>query len=211
MTDALAHAAVPMSRISALLRTSAQRETLHQCAFALVDQPAAGFTFGDPDRPFPRQRGGAKFMLTLLIGPGPDGTGRAPGYSGDWFTADRARSLADSLRHSAPGVGAPDHPMPGLPPRAELGGDRQRTVPFRFAQQVARDPGAEALRAGSRHWSYAELDAASDALRGTLESAGVIPGARVGLASQSLRRMGGRGSRRVEGGCGLRPVAAGMA
>ncbi|MFO1460752.1 MAG: amino acid adenylation domain-containing protein [Verrucomicrobiota bacterium] len=184
MTDALAHAAVPMSRISALLRTSAQREALHQCAFALVDQPAASFTFeGTRTEPFPRQRGGAKFMLTLLIGPGPDGTRRGLlEYSGDWFTADRARSLADEFEaFLRQGVGAPDHPMPGLPPRAELGGDRQRTVPFRFAQQVARDPGAEALRAGSRHWSYAELDAASDALRGTLESAGVVPGARVGL------------------------------
>jgi amino acid adenylation domain-containing protein len=37
------------------------------------------------------------------------------------------------------------------------------------------------LRAGSRHWSYAELDAASDALRVNLERAGVGPGARVGL------------------------------
>ena len=56
------------------------------------------------------------------------------------------------------------------------------TLLHRFARQVARAPGAPAVRAGDVVLTYAELDAAAGQLAARLRRRGVAPGALVGLA-----------------------------
>ncbi len=55
------------------------------------------------------------------------------------------------------------------------------TVLGLFRSQVERDPGAPALIAGDRTWTYGELDAAAGHLAGLLERTGVRPGDLVGV------------------------------
>ncbi|GAB2605687.1 amino acid adenylation domain-containing protein [Kribbella endophytica] len=57
-----------------------------------------------------------------------------------------------------------------------------RSIPERFAEQVARSPEAIAVAAGNESLTYAELDAASADLAGRLRSAGVRRGERVAFA-----------------------------
>ncbi len=50
-----------------------------------------------------------------------------------------------------------------------------------FRQQAARTPQALALKDGDHEFSYAQLDAASQALAARLRAAGATPGSRIGI------------------------------
>ncbi|WP_285505284.1 non-ribosomal peptide synthetase [Actinokineospora sp. NBRC 105648] len=56
------------------------------------------------------------------------------------------------------------------------------TIPARFAEQVAKAPGALALVAGDERLTYAELDARSDAVADVLVERGAVPGGIVAVA-----------------------------
>ena len=184
VADVLNHSVIPMARLSALVRTSAEREALHQCAFTLLERLPPAFEFpGTRTEPYPREDTGAKFALALLVVAAKDGrrTGHLE-YAADRFSKGKAEVLVEELlSFLSQALRNPDAALPVSDPSWEHPGDPERTIPFRFAQQVARNPKAQALRAGDRRWSYEELDAASDALWTELEQAGVAPGDRVGL------------------------------
>jgi surfactin family lipopeptide synthetase A len=193
MMEAFTHALMPLSRIAPLLRRSADTGPLFQCLFAMTDSASMGFRFPGLSAEALRVDSVAlKSDLTLMVSPRADG-----GWNGSLefnaagFSPARAQAMAGELVAFLERAAVdPDAalrtlatdvvPTRGVPRDSPQG----RTLPARFAEQVARFPEAEALVCGSRRWTYRELDLLSDALARDLQSAGMGSGARVGLHLQ---------------------------
>ncbi|MFJ9691145.1 amino acid adenylation domain-containing protein [Kitasatospora sp. NPDC101183] len=136
--------------------------------------------------------------LALNVSPGPDGALRLT------LDADPARHGADSLAAHRDGLlryldalaelllTAPDTPIGRIDlldadalRRAVAGREEppvERTLPELFAEQAARTPRAVAVRSGADALTFAELDAAADALAALLAERGVRAGAPVAVA-----------------------------
>ncbi|PHV24621.1 non-ribosomal peptide synthetase, partial [Janthinobacterium sp. BJB426] len=137
----------------------------------------------------------AQFDLTLDVKD--DGAGLAMSwiYCSDLFTPATIGHLADSfvcLLEAA--LAAPDAPMArlslidGVSRAALLDAGRATLVPAEaaclhqaFALRAASQPAAVALIDGERQWSYGELERAANGLAQRLQTAGAMPGTRVGL------------------------------
>ncbi|MYW19366.1 amino acid adenylation domain-containing protein [Streptomyces sp. SID2955] len=103
-----------------------------------------------------------------------------------------AGRMAHALGRLAEGLDGPAEDVDVLPPAEHLGliglaagpdrpEARPATVTARFAAQAARTPGAPAVESDGTTLTYAELDAASDALAARLVGAGAAPGDTVAL------------------------------
>ncbi len=143
---------------------------------------------------------GARFDLALSLEEREDGIVGMVEYDCDLFDGATAERLTGHLATLLGALAAdPGQPIDELPlltaaERAQLAGweeagealapasdSRALSLAGAFAAQVAAVPGALAVEAGERRWTYGELGARVDRLAGHLAAAGVGPWTRVGL------------------------------
>jgi amino acid adenylation domain-containing protein len=197
--DAYAHQQVPFEKLVEELRPerSLAHTPLFQVMFILQNNAGGELRLGGVRARALRNPGGAaRYDLTLAMAEGPDGLGAWLEYSTALFDAATANRILEHLgvllRAAADRPGERASRLPLLPPeeRARLleagRGPAMACPPSAlahrmFAEQAARTPGAVALSFGERSVTYAQLDAASEALAGRLRAAGVAPGVLVGI------------------------------
>ncbi|GAB6901774.1 non-ribosomal peptide synthetase [Kineosporia succinea] len=138
----------------------------------------------------------AKFDLSFDVSEKPSGLGIALEYSTDLYDRAGARQLVERLlgllaqvaREPSTRLSRLDVLLPGEAATllhvwgdAGPGGSGPASVVDVFADQAARTPGATALEAGGRTWTFAQLDSWTAALAGGLAARGVRPGDVVAL------------------------------
>jgi pristinamycin I synthase-3/4 len=206
---AYAHQDLPFERLVEDLRPerSLARHPLFQVFMALQNTPAGELRLpGVCARPEMVGLGVAKFDLTINLVERHDADGAPAGvdmmleYRVDLFDRGTAEALADRyvrlLRHA---VADPDLPIGDLPildgaerERMVIGWNATRHAPERssaslrdrFAEQVARTPGAVAVSADGVRLTYRELDTRANRLAHQLIAAGVRPESRVAVLQE---------------------------
>ena len=197
--QAYAHQDLPFESLVTELQPerSLSHSPLFQVMFGLQNAPSAALTLGDlaVTALSPEHRS-AKFDLTVSAVAGPAGLHLSWEYSTDLFDRARIERMAGHYTRLLQAVvETPDAaigrlPMlqPGEPDRIAgwSGGaspyPREAGLAELFAEQVARTPGAVALRHGAVAMTYGELAARSDRLAAYLtEQAGDLAGRVVGL------------------------------
>lgn len=193
VTGAFAHQDLPFARLVEALgiERDASRAPVFQIALVYAERdhvpvPSAGVEFALTDLVVGTRA--AKFDLSLLAEPRPDGLWLECSYKTALFDEPTIRRLITHLENLLDGAAANPAAaisrLPLLEPdelRAELtgwndAGTRQRgqalapggCVHEAFAAQAARTPDAIAAEYGTERFSYAELDAWADKLAGRL-------------------------------------------
>lgn len=180
VTDAFQHGGIPLARmVSSLLLPTGVRGSF-PTLFTLVDRPWPTMQLpGTTAERVPVHNGAAKADLVLFLTPDTLGGWTAElEYSEDRFSAEFAQRMVGQFRDFVARVAShPDDVLNPAVPRVAS----DRTIPRRFAEQVARSPDAEAVVCGAQRWNYRELDLLSDGLAVELKAMGVSVGGRVGL------------------------------
>ncbi|WPZ32673.1 amino acid adenylation domain-containing protein [Thalassobaculum sp. OXR-137] len=197
--DAYAHQDLPFETLVSELRPerSLSHTPLFQVMFGLQNAPEENLTLGDlAVRALAPQTGTAKFDLTVSAQAGPGGLSVSWEYSTDLFDRPRIERLARQYVRLLQAVAeAPERAVGRLPlldadEQARIaswsGGaspyPRDESLAALFAERVAADPQAVALRWGDRTLTYAELDARSDRLAAYLcDQAGDLRSRVIGL------------------------------
>ncbi|WPZ32677.1 non-ribosomal peptide synthase/polyketide synthase [Thalassobaculum sp. OXR-137] len=197
--DAYAHQDLPFETLVSELRPerSLSHTPLFQVMFGLQNAPEENLTLGDlAVRALAPQTGTAKFDLTVSAQVGPAGLTVSWEYSTDLFDRPRIERLARQYVRLLQAVAeAPERAVGRLPlldadEQARIaswsGGaspyPRDEGLTALFAERVAADPQAVALRWGDRTLTYAELDARSDRLAAYLcDQAADLSGRVIGL------------------------------
>ncbi|MFJ5044429.1 amino acid adenylation domain-containing protein [Streptomyces sp. NPDC088719] len=199
--DAFDHGDLPFERLVDALapQRSLSRHPLFQVALIHQNAPHRSHPFGPGTAEVELvETRAAKFDLTLAVveEPGTDGLRAALNYRTALFdrpTVDALAHRLTALLHrlcAHPGLPVDQVPVldeaetrrvlaastgPGTPLPA-------RTLVDLVREQAARTPAAEALRDGTRGWSYREFDTEADRLAGLLTEHGVRRGDTVAVA-----------------------------
>ncbi len=196
---AYAHQEVPFEKLVEVLQheRDLSRSPLFQVMFSLQNLPSSsislpGLQLSSVTAPIHV----AKFELTLVMAPGPQGLHGSLSYNTDLFDAATIERMAEHLGTLLEALSAnPDQRLLELPLMREAEQARllrqwnETAAPFEdgatlhelFEVQVARAPDAEALRFGGQSLSYRELDVRANQLAHELRARGVRPDTRVAL------------------------------
>ncbi|MFE0674916.1 amino acid adenylation domain-containing protein [Streptomyces sp. NPDC058867] len=200
--EAFSHQSLPFEKVVDALSPERDlaRNPLVQVLYTHTETGAGAFALGAADAT-PHRIGltTAKFDLTLDLRDGGGRTELAFVYRPDLFTE---RSVAALARHTVRFLEAfrtaPDTPLSAVDPltaaeRAHLLGPdgparsieecapAPRTAAARLAGHIARTPDAVAVTGSGAGLTYAQLDVRAQALARRLRTAGVTPGALVGV------------------------------
>jgi len=193
-----AHQQLPFERLVEELhpRRDLSRSPIFGVSFVFQNIPLPDFDVGGLRlEPFDVDSSTARFDLELQVFDRPDGMAGWFEYNSDLFDAATVDQMSRHLETLAASLVAdPGRPVAQVPMRTGEEEDllrrwnaTGRTWPGpllaheRFAQQAARTPGAEAVRCGTSHLSYGELDRRSNQLARRLNRLGVGPGVLVGI------------------------------
>ncbi|MFI1572533.1 amino acid adenylation domain-containing protein [Streptomyces anulatus] len=199
--DAFDHGDLPFERLVDALapQRSLSRHPLFQVALIHQNAPHRTHPFGPGTAEVELvETRAAKFDLTLAVveDPGTDGLRAALNYRTALFDRPTVESLAHRLttllHRLCAHPGLPVDQVPVLDPAetqwvlaASTGPDTPlpgRTLVDLVREQAARTPAAEALRDGTRSWSYGEFDTEADRLAGLLAEHDVRRGDTVAVA-----------------------------
>nr|WP_301542280.1 non-ribosomal peptide synthetase [Pyxidicoccus fallax] len=196
---AYAHQEVPFEKLVEVLQPQRDlsRSPLFQVMFSVQNLPDTSWSLpGLELSPLEAVSPVAKFDLTLVLTPGPQGLSGALGYNTDLFDASTAARMVDHFHLLLEAVAAAPHQRLSSLPLLREAEQRQLLVewnetatPFPdgacihelFEAQVPRTPDAPALCFGSESLSYRELDTRANRLAHALRSRGVGPDTRVAL------------------------------
>ncbi|MFH8367582.1 amino acid adenylation domain-containing protein [Streptomyces sp. NPDC018031] len=202
-----AHPEVPFDQLVEELqpRRDLSRSPVFQVSFLFQNIALPTFEgVGLRLEPMTVESGTARYDLELQVFDRPEGLSGWFEFNTDLFDASTVERMARHLGVLVRGLLAdPDRPVgsaPMLGPAEErelrAAGDATARVwsgellaHRRFAEQAARTPDAEALRAGGRTLTYRELDRRSDLLAGRLTRAGVGREVLVGLCLERTPEM----------------------
>ena len=203
---AYAHQELPFERLVEELhpRRDLSRSPIFQVSFifqniAMPDFDVAGLKL----EPFDVESATARFDLELQVFDRPDGMTGWFEYNSDLFDAATVDRMSQHLEVLAANLIAdPSRPVAQVPMRTADEEDLLRRwnatrrdwpdpllTHERFGQQAARTPDAEAVRCGSGHLSYGELDRRSNQLAHRLKRLGVGRDVLVGICLERSTEM----------------------
>ncbi|HEY2515677.1 MAG TPA: amino acid adenylation domain-containing protein, partial [Polyangiaceae bacterium] len=205
--DAYAHQDAPFEKVVEEVAPARDlsRTPLFQVMFALATPGREAAWTGLEATPLARNETTSPFDLILDVVEHEEGAlGAAFTYSADLFDAATIARMSEhfcALVEAA--TEAPDASVRSLPMMREAerrrvvhewnetsaAFPREARVHELFEAQARRTPGAVAVEAGERRWTYAELDARAEALAGRIRGAGGGEGARVALAVERSPEM----------------------